>query len=331
MAVEYIRRLIVSGPEISQTVDLKVGTYTIGRQAGNEIRLNSPMISRRHSQIKVTAKTCQVTDLGSANGTSVNGQVLAANTPKRLGAGDVIEVGPFKLTYEQIAVEPIAAPPPPKPRPAPKPKPVAKKKATKPEPRQPAKAPPSIPPPPPPVTPTMDYSQPPPGMSRSDSRFLEYLPGIYHTDFMARFLAIFEAVLAPIEWNVDNFDLFLNPTTTPEGFLPWLANWFSLTFDPTWSVEKQRTLLAEAHEIFARRGTRWALSRVLEIYTGSKPEIDDMAKELNPDTFAITVPFAEKDIDRELIEHIIDTNKPAHTTYELSFKAARSRSKARSR
>lgn len=327
MAEEYIRRLIVSGPEVSETVDLGTEIITIGRQAGVEVRLNHPLVSRRHAQVKCTAAGCQVVDLGSANGTNLNGTPLEPKAPTPLPPGGVIEIGPFKMVFEQIAVEPIEPPPPP---------PKAKKEAaSKPEPEpEPVKQvkPPTLPPIPPPPPPTdgtaPDYSQPPPGLSMNDSRYIEYLPGIYQTDFMSRFLAIFESVLAPIEWTVDNFDLYLSPATAPEDFLPWLANWFSITFDPTWSLEKQRTLLNEAHLLFARRGTRWALTRVLEIYTGTKPEIIDQGEDEDPFTFTVKIPFTEDEVDRRLIEIIVDSSKPAHTNYSLLFKEA---SKKRSR
>jgi phage tail-like protein len=171
-----------------------------------------------------------------------------------------------------------------------------------------------------------DYSKPPPGLTRTDSRYLQYLPGIYHTDFMARFLAIFESTAAPIEWTIENFDMYLDPGTAPRGFLPWLANWFSISFDPTWSEEQRRTLLSEAYDIYARRGTRGALARVLEIYTGVEPEILDLQEKADPFTFTVKVPLPESDVDRGLLERIIDANKPAHTSYELEF-AKGSRSK----
>jgi phage tail-like protein len=318
MAEEYIRRLIITGPEVDQTYDLNTGVYVIGRQAGNEIRLNHPMMSRKHAQIECKAAGCQVTDLGSANGSSLNGKPLKANTAARLTGGDKIQAGPFEMVFEEIAVVVEEPKPKSKPKPKPKPKPKAK---PKPEPPEPA-GPPSLPPKPPPVKEEADYSKPPVGLSTTDSRYMQYLPGVYHTDFMARFLAIFESVLAPIEWNVDNFDLYLNPNTTPPGFLPWLADWFSVTFDSTWSEEQQRVLLAEAHKIFARRGTRWSLARVLEIYTGAKPEILDLQEKEDPFTFAVKLPVSEADYQRTLIEQIVDANKPAHTNYELSYKKA---------
>ena len=310
MAEEYIRRLIVTGPEVDQTYDLSAGIYVIGRQEGNQIHLNHPMMSRKHCQIECAAAGCTVTDLGSANGSSLNGQPLVPNSPAPLTGGDKIQTGPFEMLFEEIAV--FVEEPKPKPKPKPEPKP---------EPPEPA-GPPSLPPKPPVVKEEADYSKPPPGLSNRESRYLQYLPGVYHTDFMARFLAIFESVLAPIEWNVDNFDLYLNPNTTPSGFLPWLAEWFSVTFDSTWSDEQQRLLLTEAHKIFARRGTRWALARVLEIYTGALPEIVDLQPKEDPFTFSINLPVSEAEYQRSLIEQIVDANKPAHTNYILSFKKA---------
>jgi phage tail-like protein len=297
---------------------------TIGRQAGNNLVLESQLISRKHAQIETTAGGSQITDLGSANGTLVNGERLAPNVPQPLAHGAVIEIGPFRLAYEQIRVAPakvaekpvVEAERPVAPQPQPEVVPQRPPESLAPSTRQ-LTIPPSDQEKPPP-----DYSQIPPGLTRESQRLLNYLPGIYHNDFMARFLGMFEAIITPIEWNVDNFDLYLNPGTTPEEFMPWLENWFALDLDPSWDLEKRRTLLKEAHEIYARRGTKWALSRVLEIYTGKQPEIIDTAEELAPFTFTVRLPLAEGDVDRVLIERIIDSNKPAHADYTLEFTAA---------
>ncbi|MFZ0545333.1 MAG: phage tail protein I [Candidatus Promineifilaceae bacterium] len=313
MPQEYLFQVTISGPELEESLVLPSGVSTIGRQEGNEIHLNHPLVSRRHARLTVTAEECTLMDLGSANGTEINGERLEANAPVQMGSGIVVRIGPFHLTFEQIPVEP-----PPAEEPSP-PQPVLKKTVIEDVPEIPVQ------PPPPPVMKTAeagpDYSQPPPGLTKYSSRYLQYLPGIYHTDFMARFLAIFESILTPVEWQVDNFDLYLNPETTPEGFLPWLANWFSITFGPGWTVEQQREMLAEAHAIYARRGTKWALSRVLEIYTDKSPEIlDGVEENEDPFTFTVKIPLTTKEVNRELIEQIIDANKPAHTNYKLLFK-----------
>ncbi|MFW5941157.1 MAG: phage tail protein I [Chloroflexota bacterium] len=167
-----------------------------------------------------------------------------------------------------------------------------------------------------------DGYRPPPGLSLSHSSYIKYLPDIYWgngNDFIIRFLALLESILAPIKWNVDNFDLFLDPRTAPVDFLPWLAGWFDLAFDESWSEESRRELLADAHKIYSRRGTVWALRRLLEIYTGKAPEIDDTSPGLDPFTFLVRIPLPERQVNRTVIERLIDANKPAHTSYQLLF------------
>lgn len=151
------------------------------------------------------------------------------------------------------------------------------------------------------------------------SLYVQYLPGIYHIPFMNRFLALFESILGPIEWTVDNFDLFLSPGTVPEGFLPWLGNLFELTFDDSWSEASRRVLLAEAADLFARRGTRGALARTLEIYLGFEVDVDDKSDSLAPFTFTVTLPVSRDAVNVALLEKLIDAHKPAHTQYEVQF------------
>ena len=99
-----------------------------------------------------------------------------------------------------------------------------------------------------------------------------------------------------------------------------------------WGYELSRRLTARlieleqrADEIFARRGTRKALSRILEIYTGVEPEILDLEEKADPFTFTVKVPLTESEVDRRLLERIVDASKPAHTNYELQFKKSTSK------
>ena len=163
---------------------------------------------------------------------------------------------------------------------------------------------------------------PPPGQSLTYSRYLEYLPEIYRTNgetFMPRFLALLESILAPVEWTGDNFDLFLDPRTAPEHFLPWLANWYELIFDATWSETAKRTVLLEAYLIYRRRGTAWGLQRLLQIYTGTDVQIEDQNENLENFTFSVRIAASARDINRAAVERLINANKPAHTSYDLIF------------
>ncbi|HJQ69374.1 MAG TPA: FhaA domain-containing protein [Blastocatellia bacterium] len=76
----------------------------VGRVAGNAIRIDDPSISRMHCSIAVrTTGDIVVADLGSSNGTSLNGQPLSANEARPIKAGDTIKVGDVALTVGEIA------------------------------------------------------------------------------------------------------------------------------------------------------------------------------------------------------------------------------------
>lgn len=109
-----MRLVIQSGPLAGQIVDLTKDSLTIGRGADNDVVISDNVVSRRHCQIQRAANDWMITDLGSANGTHVNGQRIT--TPTLLRPGDLIRVGQTTLQAQAIAepptlpsVQPIAA------------------------------------------------------------------------------------------------------------------------------------------------------------------------------------------------------------------------------
>ncbi|GAB4145387.1 MAG: hypothetical protein Fur0021_02620 [Candidatus Promineifilaceae bacterium] len=306
---KVVYQLQIEGPERTETFIVPAGVTRIGRTPGNDLELSHQFVSSRHAQIVCDEAGCQFTDLGSTNGTLLNGEKLVPHTPVPLVAGSAIQIGPYRLTVQVAVVETE-----PEPAPPPAPEPLPPEQAVEFAPLVAAAAPPS-----PGFALTPDA--PPPGLAYHSERWLNYLPGSYHTDFMARFLGIFESILTPVEWTIDNFDLYLSAATSPQAFLPWLANWYAITFDATWSEAQRRAFLAEAHQLYARRGTRWALQRVLEIYTGVSPEIVDLEPDQDPFVFTVRLPLPANQVNRALLEQIIDTHKPAHTSYRLLFRA----------
>jgi len=76
---------------------LPEGSTVVGRDRDCAVRVDSPMISRRHARIVVSPDETTVEDLGSKNGTQVNGQSIMQ--PVTLKDGDQLQVGSFTMTY----------------------------------------------------------------------------------------------------------------------------------------------------------------------------------------------------------------------------------------
>jgi serine phosphatase RsbU (regulator of sigma subunit) len=71
---------------------------TIGRHPDCEVQLHSNMVSRKHARVQRDGGGYVIEDLGSGNGTYVNGQRIEVRTP--LGHLDRIKLGPVLLRFE---------------------------------------------------------------------------------------------------------------------------------------------------------------------------------------------------------------------------------------
>jgi FHA domain len=101
--------LVVSGgPRTGVRVEL-TGELVLGREEG--LVLDDPQCSRRHARLYLDAQGVVVEDLGSRNGTWVNGQRIGG--PTRLAPGDQLYVGSTTLFLEApvaVVPDPPAAP-----------------------------------------------------------------------------------------------------------------------------------------------------------------------------------------------------------------------------
>jgi pSer/pThr/pTyr-binding forkhead associated (FHA) protein len=73
---------------------------TIGRSAGAEFVVEAALVSRLHCQLTATADTLVVKDLGSTNGTFVNGNRVTA---AQLLDGDRLSIGRLELLVSRTA------------------------------------------------------------------------------------------------------------------------------------------------------------------------------------------------------------------------------------
>jgi len=126
-------RLVMNqGPQPGQTFMIDKDLVTLGRDPSSELVINDPQASRQHARITRRGNLEVIEDLGSTNGTFVNGVRLT--DPHTLTNGDVIGLGDsIRLTYygsgasmmapTEVLGEPTAplrpsyTPPPPQPAP----------------------------------------------------------------------------------------------------------------------------------------------------------------------------------------------------------------------
>lgn len=89
----------IEGPETGAVLDLRDGSYTIGRGRDNNLILKDLAASRTHVRINVRNGECEVRDLRSGNGTRVNKRTIQKVI---LQDGDLLEVGNSILLYKDL-------------------------------------------------------------------------------------------------------------------------------------------------------------------------------------------------------------------------------------
>lgn len=92
------RLVIVTGKEEGKEIDLSDGRHVMGRGKDTDICLLDIQVSRKHCEFEVGANGVVLRDLGSGNGTLVNGEPI---TETHLVHGDEIQVGDHLLRFEE--------------------------------------------------------------------------------------------------------------------------------------------------------------------------------------------------------------------------------------
>ena len=106
MASQY-QLILRPGPTPRAAFTLEGDQITIGRDSSNGIMINDAEISRRHARLTFQGGKYILEDLGSTNGTFVNGQRLAG--PRVLKSGEVVSFGEqIVLVFETMNFDPGA-------------------------------------------------------------------------------------------------------------------------------------------------------------------------------------------------------------------------------
>lgn len=108
MPAQY-QLVLNSGPVPGKVYPLEKAELFIGRDLGNDIVINDPEVSRRHARLYTQGNSYIIEDLGSTNGTSINGQRLTG--PYVLRVGEQITFGErVNLAIEASAQVPESVP-----------------------------------------------------------------------------------------------------------------------------------------------------------------------------------------------------------------------------
>lgn len=157
------------------------------------------------------------------------------------------------------------------------------------------------------------------------------LPAVLREDdFVTRWTAGLDDVLAPIVSTMDCMAAYLNPTTAPADFLEWLAGWFGVVLDENLPEDRRRASVAGAVRLYQVRGTIAGLRAQLELVSGGQVDIEDsggVAAARQPNsplpgddvpTLVVRVALpADDPVSERTLQELIVADKPAHVAHRL--------------
>jgi hypothetical protein len=97
-AEKEMRAYLLVATDGQQPVQFDIGgpLISIGRASDNDVIVDDPMVSRHHCQLKLQHGAYGFADLGSRNGSAVNGHVVQEVA---LGPGDIIQIGNTTIEF----------------------------------------------------------------------------------------------------------------------------------------------------------------------------------------------------------------------------------------
>lgn len=104
MAAAQYQLSMRSGPKPGQVFPLDQDEVRLGRDMGNDVTISDPEVSRHHARFLKRDESVFLEDLGSTNGTFLNGERIT--NPQQLRVGDVITLGDkIQMDFEIVPAE----------------------------------------------------------------------------------------------------------------------------------------------------------------------------------------------------------------------------------
>lgn len=162
--------------------------------------------------------------------------------------------------------------------------------------------------------------------------FFRTLPQAYQSDgdFLERWLSIFSTMYQELQEEIDSLPDLLDIDTAPEALLPMFASWLGL--DPGGlAAEELRRLLKAAPELLPRKGTRWAVERVVKLFVPEEAYIvernllpqgqRDTLYGSTPYDFTVLLARSRDERLQMCLERLIGWFKPARARCRVVFLA----------
>ncbi|MCH8988031.1 MAG: hypothetical protein IIA92_04410 [Chloroflexi bacterium] len=182
---------------------------------------------------------------------------------------------------------------------------------------------------------------------------LKYLPAAYHADesgrdVLDRLLSLTDTVFGEIESEIEVFPSRLDVGGAPADFLPWLASWFDLTLEKSWTEDQRRKAIKNIVTLYRWRGTIYGLRMLLQLHCRLEEPMPQVVEHFRGENLGVdqsegqavsaamrlwlgqpsgdpsvhfTVVLPENTIDtdekRYIVQRLIEANKPAHTRHSL--------------
>ena len=95
-----LRLKVIKGKPEGHCLSFPDGEFMFGRGPECDVRPNSDLVSRQHCLLHITRDAALIRDLGSRNGTLVNGELVVGE--RMLTVGDTLQIGPLVLEIFEI-------------------------------------------------------------------------------------------------------------------------------------------------------------------------------------------------------------------------------------
>jgi phage tail-like protein len=160
---------------------------------------------------------------------------------------------------------------------------------------------------------------------------MDTMPLVYREDPLAEQLCdSFDEMLAPVFATLDCFPAYLDPKTTPEDMLEWLAGWIGLDVGQQQEPNRKRELIIAATALLPWRGTVRAIREAVRATFNQDTEVVESGAATwsdKPNSRAAGQPVPnllvrltvdhDVELDRRSLDALVESVKPAHIPHTV--------------